>query len=84
VSPHSPEAILAALTRILSSSVFTGAERSSTLLRFLVEQTVADRADHLKEYTLGVEALGKGQSFDPRTDPIVRAEASRLRVRLER
>ena len=48
VSPHSPEAILAALTRILSSSVFTGAERSSTLLRFLVEQTVADRADHLK------------------------------------
>ena len=84
MSPLSRDAILAELAKVLSSSVFAGAERSSTLLRFLVEQTVNDRAEHLKEYTLGVEALGKGESFDPRTDPIVRAEASRLRVRLER
>jgi len=28
--------------------------------------------------------LGRGASFDPRADPIVRAEASRLRGRLER
>jgi hypothetical protein len=37
----------------------------------------------LKEYTLGAEALGRGTSFDPRTDPIVRAEVSRLRGRLD-
>jgi Tol biopolymer transport system component len=82
--PLSHESILAELEKILSSSAFTGAERSRTLLKFLVEQTVNDRADHLKEYTIGAEALGKGDSFDPRTDPIVRAEASRLRGRLER
>lgn len=78
------EAIVAQLDRILQSPTFQGAERSRALLRFLVEQSVAGRADSLKEYTLGSEALGRGDNFDPRTDPIVRAEASRLRTRLER
>ena len=72
------------LERILASQTFHGAERSRTLLRFLVEQALDDRADRLKEYTLGAEALGRGEAFDPRTDPIVRAEASRLRNRLDR
>ena len=72
------------LERVLSSSVFQGAGRSRTLLKFLVEESVADRTERLKEYTIGAEALGKGDAFDPRTDPIVRAEASRLRGRLER
>ena len=82
--PFSREAILEQLGTVLSSRVFQGAERSKTLLRFLVEQTVSGQDDRLKEYTLGSEALGKGDSFDPRIDPIVRAEASRLRTRLER
>src|SRR5919109_4311444 len=72
------------LERVLSSSVFRGAGRSRTLLKFLVEESVGDRTERLKEYTIGVEALGKGDAFDPRTDPIVRAEASRLRGKLER
>jgi eukaryotic-like serine/threonine-protein kinase len=71
------------LERVLSSSVFKRAERSSALLRFVVEQTLNGGADRLKEYTLGAEALGRGESFDPRADPVVRAEASRLRGRLE-
>ena len=79
-----PGLILEQLARVLSSDGFRRAERSSVLLRYVVEQTVNGRADRLKEYTLGVEALGRGDSFDPRTDPIVRAEASRLRARLER
>ena len=72
------------LERILNSEAFAGSERSRTLLRFLVEAAIEGRADSLKEYALGAEALGKGDSFDPRIDPIVRAEASRLRQRLER
>jgi serine/threonine-protein kinase len=79
-----PDLGLAALARVLSSTTFHRAERSSTLLRFLVERTIAGQADGLKEYTIGAEALGRGASFDPRTDTIVRAEASRLRTRLER
>lgn len=78
------DAALEQLDRVLSSKTFRRSDRSSALLRFVVERTLAGGADQLKEYTLGVEALGRGGSFDPRTDPVVRAEASRLRDRLER
>src|SRR5436190_17834484 len=77
------EAIREQLKRVLSSSVFRRAERSNALLKFIVEETLEGRSQRLKEYTLGAEALGRGESFDPRTDPAVRAEASRLRARLE-
>jgi hypothetical protein len=80
----SREQVLEQMERVLSSSVFQGAGRSRALLKFLVEESVADRTERLKEYTIGAEALAKGDAFDPRTDPIVRAEASRLRSRLER
>jgi serine/threonine-protein kinase len=82
--PINRELIQKHLDRVLLSEGFRRAERSSALLRYIVEQTVNGRAEELKEYTLGVEALGRGDAFDPRTDPIVRAEASRLRARLER
>ncbi len=82
--PISRDQVLEQLERILSSGLFEGASRSRALLKFVVEAAVEGRADRLKEYTIGAEALGRGESFDPRTDPIVRAEASRLRGRLER
>jgi serine/threonine-protein kinase len=82
--PPPREVILKQLERMRASETFAGAERSRAFLKFLVEQTLANQADRLKEYTIGSEALGRGESFDPRTDPIVRAEASRLRSRIER
>lgn len=78
------DVVRAALERVLASTPFRQAERSAALLRYLVSQSLAGNADRLKEYTVGVEALGRGAGFDPRTDPIVRAEASRLRTRLDR
>jgi serine/threonine-protein kinase len=78
------ESIRSALEKVLVSSLFQNAGRSRALLKFIVEECAAGRVDRLKEYTIGAEALGRGDSFDPRTDPIVRAEASRLRDRLER
>ena len=84
-TPPAPrESILEQLERMVASDTFAGAERSRVLLRFLVEHVVANQSDRLKEYTIGSEALRRGDSFDPRTDPIVRAEASRLRSRIER
>ena len=77
------EAALQQLGRILASNAFERSNRARELLRFLVERTVEGDTDRLKEYTLGTQALGRRESFDPRTDPIVRAEASRLRARLE-
>ena len=81
--PVPPEAVAAQLERVLGSATFRGAERSRSLLRFIVQEGLQGRADRLKEYTLGSEALGRGEQFDPRTDPIARVEASRLRSRLD-
>jgi Tol biopolymer transport system component len=79
----SPQAVEAHLEKVLGSATFRGAERSRRLLRFIVEETLHGRADRLKDYTLGAEALGRGDNFDPRTDPIARVEMSRLRSRLD-
>src|SRR3954451_12744550 len=71
------------LEKVLAHSMFSGAPRLSSLLRYLLEETLAGRGDQLKEYTLGVAVLGRGSGFDPRLDSIVRVEASKLRARLE-
>jgi Tol biopolymer transport system component len=71
------------LARMLASSTFRAAERSRVLLRFIVEETLQGRASRLKDYTLGSEALGRGDQFDPRADPIARVEVSRLRSRID-
>lgn len=82
--PISSEIILEQLKRVLASPLFSNVEQSRALLKYVVEQAVNQRQDRLKEYTVGAEALGRGVSFDPRTDSVVRAEASRLRTRLDR
>ncbi len=71
------------LKRLMSMPEFSNAKQSAALLRFLVTESVEGRASELKEYVLGVHALGRPSSFDPRIDPIVRVEVSRLRNKLE-
>lgn len=80
----STEDVVAHLQRILTSDVFSGAARQQRLLRHLVERRLGGRTNELKEYTLGVEVFDRGEDFDPRLDPIVRVEASRLRSRLQK
>jgi hypothetical protein len=78
----SVESIKQQLERILASKGFVHSERPSRFLRFVVDQTVQGLGHQLKEYLLGIEVLGRRESFDPKTDPIVRVEAGRLRTRL--
>ena len=78
------DALRAHLNEVLSSDVFAGAARQSRLLKHLVERSLDGRSGELKEYTLGVEVFDRGDDFDPRLDPIVRVEASRLRARLQK
>lgn len=77
------QSVLDELDRISGSSPFVNASRSSTLLRFLVLEALEGRSERLKEYVLGVEALGRPEKFDPRLDPIARVEVSRLRNKLD-
>jgi serine/threonine-protein kinase len=55
----------------------------SRFLQFVVERTLEDRGNELKEYVIGVEVFDRNASFDPRIDPIVRVEARRLRAKLK-
>jgi hypothetical protein len=69
--------------RILSSDTLRAAESVRRLLRFLADKAFSGEADQLKEYSIGVDALGKPDTFDPRQDAGVRLLASRLRLKLE-
>ena len=80
----SDEKIIAQLDRILSSKAFRQADRLKRFLTFTVNETIAGRGEQLKEFVIGVEVFGKGPSFDPRNDPIVRVQARRLRAQLVR
>jgi len=79
----SPEAIQGEVERILASEKFARSKRLRSLLRFTVAQTLQGNADTLKEYVIGTEVLKKPDSYDPRSDSLVRVLASRLRVKLK-
>jgi TolB-like protein len=77
-----PAEVTAALERLLASQAFANAGRLSRMLRYVVESTLAGRADQIKEYSVGVEVFDRPADYDPRIDSIVRVEARRLRARL--
>ena len=68
--------------RILKSATFRNAVTLQQLLQFLTSRVFEGSADGLKEYTIGVEAFGRPQDFDPKTDTIVRVQIHRLRQKL--
>ena len=71
------------LATIVSSRALAGSSRLRELLSFIVEQTLDQRLDELKEYSLGVQVFRRPASFDPRLDPIVRVQVSNLRTKLK-
>lgn len=79
---NDPNAVRNQLARILGSQTFLNAPSLRRFLEHLVEQVLAGNADHLKEYTLGLAVFDRKESFDPRTDTIVRVQARRLRAKL--
>ena len=72
------------LERILDNPKFLVADQLSRFLRFVVEETLAGRQNQIKQYTVGIKALGRDASFNPQADPIVRMQAHRLRRELSR
>ena len=70
------------LQRILHSKVFRTSEVQRNLLHYLAEKSLAGGADTLKEYTVGLDVLGKPPSYDPRQESVVRMHVARLRQKL--
>ncbi len=77
-----PAAVACELERIAASPSFRKAERCVRLLRYLTGRALEGGGDGLKEYALGLSVFDRPDTFDPRTDPVVRLEARRLRLKL--
>jgi hypothetical protein len=68
--------------RILHSREFRNSLNLQQLLQFVSTRALDGCQESLKEYVIGVEALGRKTDFDPKTDPIVRVQIHRLRLKL--
>lgn len=74
-----PDLVKRQLLQILTSNGFRNSQVLSMFLQFVVEETLADRSNEIKEYTIGVRALGRPADFNPQIDAVVRIHAGRLR-----
>ena len=77
------DTIRSQLERLLASPILVNSTQLCRFLRHAVERTLAGDAASLKENLLGTDVFERGIRFDPRTDPVVRVEARRLRAKLE-
>jgi len=76
------EVLLTQIERILQSEVLRGSETQRNLLRFLADKSLSGEDDQLKEYSIGVDALGRPPTYDPQLDSSVRVQMGRLRKKL--
>jgi hypothetical protein len=70
------------LQALLTSGLFSRAPSLEHLLTYVCEKYFEGQSENVKEYNIGVEALGRPPDFDQKRDSIVRVEAHRLRRRL--
>ena len=71
--------VRAALDSLIANAEFGASERRRAFLRFVVEEELAGRGHSLKGFTIAIAVFGRDETFDPKTDPVVRLEALRLR-----
>ena len=63
-----PDAIRAALERVLASADFDASERNRNFLRHVVEETLAGRAERIKAYNIATTVFGRDDRFDPQLE----------------
>ncbi|MEI2386377.1 hypothetical protein [Breoghania sp. JC706] len=71
--------IRATLERILTSDTFSRSPKVSRLLAYLVDRRLAGAEEDLKEASIARHVFSQPDEFNPRSNPIVRVNASRLR-----
>src|SRR6187455_1559321 len=84
VAPPSEREVRDQIERITTSVAFRTSDRLKHFITFVASQELQGKGDNLKEYAVGVQVFSRETAFDPRTDPVVRVQARRLRARLER
>jgi TolB-like protein len=76
------DSVRAQLDRLLQSSNLRNSHRLARLLRFVVENALANPETPPKEYAIGVEVFDRDLDYDPKIDPVGRSEMRRLRFKL--
>jgi hypothetical protein len=79
----SPEEKRAALEIVLASQSFDRSDQLKRFLRYVCEMEISGHASELTEYRIGVDGLGRPESFSPNDDSIVRNRAYAVRKKLE-
>jgi len=74
----------AELEAVFASGTFAKSQGLARLLKYLCHKYFEGHASDLKEFNIGVEALGRLADFDPTSNSIVRVELHRLREKLKR
>jgi TolB-like protein len=75
----SKEAVTSQLQKITNDPIFEGSEILKKFLNYIVDETLNEHANTLKEYTIAVNVLNKPANFKPQESCIVRIHAGRLR-----
>jgi hypothetical protein len=73
----------AEVRKILESRTFRDTEALKRLFDYLAQQALNNKGSDLKEYTVGIEAFGKPEDYDPQTDSSVRVQTGKLRQKLD-
>jgi hypothetical protein len=73
---------LSQIDRLIESPLLQGSEALCRLVRYLAEHTLNYPGEHLKEYQIATEVLGRPPDFDPHADSSVRVQVGRLRTKL--
>lgn len=72
--------VRAALEELLAWEPMRRSPQLGAFLRYIVEARINGDESNLKAYSIAVDVLGRGEDFDPQSDPIVRVQARRLRA----
>ncbi len=70
------------LQRIFASRRFAHAHLLKRVLAYVCERSADPAAPSPKEHEIAIEAMKRPESFDPRTDPVVRVTMASIRERL--
>jgi hypothetical protein len=80
--PTQAQILESQVERILHSDELRTSDVLRQILRYLMEKTLSGEADHLKEYTVAIDGLGKSVTYDPQHNSTVRIQVGRLRQKL--
>jgi hypothetical protein len=70
------------LADLLESSEFASSKRCQEFLQYVVQETIAERGENIKERNIAHEVFHKSAYFEPSEDSLVRVKAREVRKRL--